>query len=55
MVLAVGAASRVDWVEVKWPRPSGRVERFTGLPVDRYVTLVEGTGTPASGPGAKER
>jgi hypothetical protein len=34
----------VDWVEIKWPQPSGRVERFTDLPVDRYVTIVEGKG-----------
>jgi enediyne biosynthesis protein E4 len=31
-------------VEVKWPQPSGAVERFTNLPIDRYVTLVEGSG-----------
>jgi hypothetical protein len=34
----------VDWVEVKWPLPSGVVERFENLPIDRYVTLVEGAG-----------
>jgi len=37
-----------DWagpvdVRVRWP--SGRTETFTGLAVDRYVTLTEGTGT----------
>jgi enediyne biosynthesis protein E4 len=44
LVLGLGRAGRVDWVEVKWPAPSGRVERFSDLPIDRYVTLVEGTG-----------
>jgi len=29
---------------VKWPLPSGRAERFTDLPIDRYVTIVEGDG-----------
>jgi len=29
---------------VQWPQPSGTVERFTDLPVDRYITIVEGTG-----------
>jgi len=29
-------------MEVKWPLPSGRVERFTELPIDRYITIVEG-------------
>jgi hypothetical protein len=44
MVLGIGKRTRVDWVEVKWPLPSGAVERFEDLPVDRYVTLVEGSG-----------
>jgi hypothetical protein len=43
-VLGIGAAAKVDWVEVKWPLPSGRVERLTDLPIDRYVTIVEGRG-----------
>jgi enediyne biosynthesis protein E4 len=29
---------------VKWPLPSGRVERFTDLPIDRYIKIVEGDG-----------
>jgi hypothetical protein len=44
MVLGIGRRARVDWVEVKWPLPSGVVERFENLPIDRYVTLVEGAG-----------
>jgi hypothetical protein len=43
-VLGLGAATTVDWVEIKWPPPSGRVERFTDVPIDRYVTIVEGKG-----------
>jgi hypothetical protein len=43
-VLALGSATKVNYVEIKWPQPSGRVERFTDLPVDRYVTIVEGKG-----------
>ena len=43
-VLGLGAAAKVNWVEIKWPQPSGRVERITDLPVDRYVTIVEGKG-----------
>ena len=27
-----------------WPPPSTRVERITDLPIDRYVTIVEGKG-----------
>ena len=33
---------KVDWLEVKWPQPSTRVDRFTDLPIDRYITIVEG-------------
>ena len=43
-VLGLGAAAKVDWVEIKWPPPSGRVERLTNVPVDRYLTVVEGKG-----------
>src|SRR4051812_6217215 len=43
-VLGIGTAAKVDWIEVRWPPPSGRVERVTDLPVDRYVTIVEGQG-----------
>jgi hypothetical protein len=43
-VLGLGAAAKADWVEIKWPQPSGRVERLTDVPVDRYVTIVEGKG-----------
>jgi len=45
VVLGIGSRSKLDWVEVTWPQPSGAVERFTNLPIDRYVTLVEGSGT----------
>ena len=44
LVLGAGAHSKIDWLEVKWPQPSGAVERFTNLPIDRYITIVEGTG-----------
>jgi enediyne biosynthesis protein E4 len=43
MVLGLGQA-RLEWLEVKWPQPSGAVERFADLPIDRYITIVEGTG-----------
>jgi hypothetical protein len=43
-VLGLGTATKLDWLEVRWPQPSGAVERLTGVPVDRYVTLVEGKG-----------
>jgi enediyne biosynthesis protein E4 len=45
VVLGIGGRRRIDWVQVKWPLPSGRIERFTDVPVDQYTTLVEGRGT----------
>jgi hypothetical protein len=43
-VLGLGRATSLDWLEIKWPLPSGRTERLSSLPVDRYVTVVEGKG-----------
>jgi hypothetical protein len=55
LVLGLGTAAALDWVELRWPRPSTRRERFTSVPGGRYVTLVEGTGTPLADVGAKQR
>jgi len=44
MLLGVGPAAKVDWVEITWPQPSGKVERLTDVPLDRYVRVVEGKG-----------
>jgi hypothetical protein len=43
-VLGLGTAAKADWVEIKWPQPSGKVERLTDIPADRYVTIIEGKG-----------
>ena len=42
IVLGIGARTKIDSVEVKWPSPSNLVQHFTDLPLDRYVTLIEG-------------
>jgi enediyne biosynthesis protein E4 len=44
MVLGIGKRPKIDWLEIKWPQPSTAVERFTELPIDRYITIVEGKG-----------
>jgi len=44
VVLGLGSAAKIDSLEVHWPQPGVAVERFTDLPVDRYITIVEGTG-----------
>ncbi|MGA8736177.1 MAG: CRTAC1 family protein [Terriglobales bacterium] len=42
IVLGLGDRTKIDWLEIKWPMPSGATERFTKLPIDRYITIVEG-------------
>ena len=44
LVLGLGQRTKIDWLEVQWPKPSKAKERFTDLPIDRYITIVEGTG-----------
>jgi len=44
VVLGIGARTKIDWIEIKWPPPSAAVERLTDLPIDRYITIVEGQG-----------
>jgi enediyne biosynthesis protein E4 len=44
VVLGIGKRPKLDWLEIKWPQPSGAIERFTDLPIDRYITIVEGKG-----------
>jgi len=44
IVLGLGSNSKIDWLEIKWPKPSERTDRFTDLPVDCYITIVEAAG-----------
>jgi hypothetical protein len=44
IVLGIGKRPKLDWLEIRWPQPSGKIERITELPIDRYVTIVEGAG-----------
>ncbi len=46
-VLGVGKRTKIDRLEIRWPQPSGKVEVFTDLPIDRYITIVEGQGIEA--------
>ncbi len=45
LVLGLGQETKLDWIEVHWPQPSGKIERFTALPIDRYITIIEGQET----------
>jgi enediyne biosynthesis protein E4 len=44
-VLGIGKRPKIDNLEIQWPQPSNRVETFTDLPIDRYITIVEGLGS----------
>ena len=43
-VLGLGKASKLDWIEIRWPGPSGLIERFSGLQLGKYHRVVEGSG-----------
>jgi hypothetical protein len=43
-VLGIGKRTRIDKLEIRWPQPSGRVETFTDVPTDCYITITEGSG-----------
>jgi enediyne biosynthesis protein E4 len=44
LVLGLGQKTKIDYVEVRWPQPSTLIEHFTDIPIDRYITIVEGQG-----------
>jgi enediyne biosynthesis protein E4 len=44
-VLGVGKLAKVDSLQIRWPLPSGLTETFNNLPIDRYITIAEGSGT----------
>jgi hypothetical protein len=46
-VLGIGPRTKIDRLEIRWPQPGGETEIFTDLAVDRYVTIVEGSGSLA--------
>jgi hypothetical protein len=42
VVLGAGTHTKIDWLEIRWPKPSGLIERYTNLPIDCYLTIEEG-------------
>ena len=42
MVLGIGKQTKIDWLEITWPQPSGVKQRFTNPPIDTYITIAEG-------------
>jgi hypothetical protein len=45
-ILGIGKCTKIDWVEIQWPRPSTRVERLSDVPINKYLTVIEGQGLP---------
>ena len=43
-VLGIGTAAKLDTLEIRWAAPSNTVEKFTDLPLDRYIVIEEGKG-----------
>jgi len=43
----LGKAEAADWIEVKWPTTQ-KIERFTNVPANRFVTIREGEGIVAT-------
>jgi hypothetical protein len=41
-ILGIGSAAKIDYVEIRWP--SGKVDKLTNPPINRYLKVVEGSG-----------
>jgi hypothetical protein len=40
-VLGIGTAAKLDDLEIHWPAPSKRIDRFTNVPLNRYIRVPE--------------
>jgi enediyne biosynthesis protein E4 len=45
-ILGVGQATKIDNIEIKWP--SGRVDKLTNPPLNKYLKVVEGGTQPTN-------
>ncbi len=43
-VLGIGPSAKIDELEIRWPAPSKRVDKFTELPINTHIRIVEGKG-----------
>ena len=41
-MLGLAKHEKLDRLEIKWPQPSGQVQRFADVPINRYITITEG-------------
>ncbi|MGH9584110.1 MAG: ASPIC/UnbV domain-containing protein, partial [Bryobacteraceae bacterium] len=44
-VLGMGIAAKIDELEIHWPAPSKRIDRFKDVAANRYIRIVEGKPT----------
>lgn len=44
-ILGIGSAAKIDYVEIRWP--SGKIDKLTNPPINRYIKVVEGAGISA--------
>jgi hypothetical protein len=42
LVLGLGGRTKIDSLDIRWPEPSKLIQHFTDLPLDRYISIVEG-------------
>jgi enediyne biosynthesis protein E4 len=42
IVLGIGNRTKIDWLEIRWPRAGSKPTRLTDLPIDRYIAITEG-------------
>ncbi len=40
-VLGAGKAEKIDWVEITWPKPSGKIQKIATPPMDQYISVKE--------------
>jgi hypothetical protein len=41
LVLGTGSIPKIDWLEVVWPKPSGKAQRILNPRMDCYMTITE--------------
>jgi len=52
-ILGIGSVAKIDSVDIRWP--SGKIDKLTKLPINRYVRVVEGEGqVNTAGPTSKD-
>ena len=40
-VLGLGPTGKLEWIEIRWPKPSTQIQRLTDLQMDRYHKITE--------------